>query len=158
ERTGLHRLRAGLPGSRRHPRSPGGRGTQAGPMTVSGTSFDESRLDDRALLFDGETGEMLRAVATAGPQIRESRQLAEEAGVADLSGGVPPRAAVVLVDGPVGAVLGDLLRALAGPEAVAPVTIISGGPLPPWVGPADTAFVVSYKGIDAATLRAVEVA
>src|SRR5439155_22335786 len=32
------------------------------------------------------------------------------------------------------------------------------GPLPPWVGPADPAFVVSYKGIDAATLRAVEMA
>jgi glucose/mannose-6-phosphate isomerase len=122
------------------------------------TVFDESRLDDQSLLFDGEAGEMLRAVASAGAQIRESRQLADEAGVSDMSGGMPPRAAVVLVDGPVAAVLGDLLRALAGPEAVAPVTLVCGGPLPPWVGPADVAFVVSYKGIDAATLRAVEVA
>jgi glucose/mannose-6-phosphate isomerase len=125
---------------------------------VTGTSFDESRLDDRTLLFDGDAGEMLRAVATAGPQVRESRQLAEEAGVSDMSGGIPPRAAVVLVDGPVGAVLGDLLRALAGPDAVAPVTVVSGGPLPQWVGPADAAFVVSYRGIDASTLRAVETA
>ncbi len=125
---------------------------------MSGTAFDESRLDDQALLFEADGGEMLRAVARAGAQVRESRQLAYEAGVADLSRGGQPRAAVVLVDGPVAAVLGELLRALAGPEAVAPITTVCGGPLPPWVGPADVAFVVSYKGIDAATLGAVEVA
>jgi glucose/mannose-6-phosphate isomerase len=121
-------------------------------------AFDEARLDDTARLFEADTGETLRAVATAGAQLREARQLADEAGVADLSGGVPPRAAVVLVDGPMGAVLGDLLHALAGPEAVAPICVISGGTLPPWVGPSDVAFVVSYKGIDAATLQAVELA
>jgi glucose/mannose-6-phosphate isomerase len=127
-------------------------------VTVSGIAFDESRLDDASRLYDSDAGQMLRAVATAGAQLREARQLADEAGVADLSGGVPLRAAVVLLDGPVGAVLGDLLRALAGPEAVAPITVINGGPLPPWVGPSDLAFVVSYKGIDAATLQSVELA
>jgi glucose/mannose-6-phosphate isomerase len=126
--------------------------------TSGGIAFDEARLDNAATLFEADTTQMLRAVATCGAQVRESRQLAEEAGVADLSGGVPPRAAVVLVDGPVGAVLGDLLRALAGPEAVAPISVITGGPLPPWLGPSDLAFVVSYKGIDGATLRAVELA
>jgi glucose/mannose-6-phosphate isomerase len=127
-------------------------------MSGLGTAFDEARLDDAARLFEADGGQMLRAVATAGAQVREARQLADEAGVSDLSGGGPPRAAVVLVDGPVGAVVGDLLRALAGPEAVAPISVLSGGTLPPWVGPSDIAFVVSYRGIDGATLRAAELA
>jgi glucose/mannose-6-phosphate isomerase len=127
-------------------------------VTVVGTVFDESRLDGPALLAEGDAMAVLRAVAMAGAQVRESRQLAVEAGVDELSRGGPPRAAVVLTDGPVAAVLGDLLHALAGPEAVAPVTLVCGGPLPPWVGPLDAAFVVSYRGIDAATLGAVETA
>ncbi len=127
-------------------------------MTVASTAFDESRLDGPALLAGSEAMAVLRAVATAGAQVRESRQLAMEAGVDGLSHGGTPRAAVVLMDGPVAAVLGDLLRALAGPEAVAPVTMVYGGPLPPWVGPLDVAFVVSYRGIDAGTLGAVEMA
>jgi glucose/mannose-6-phosphate isomerase len=125
---------------------------------VTGTAFDESLLDDPSLLSAADGGEMLRAVAMAGAQLRESRQLADEAGVADLSGGVPPRAAVVLVDGPVAAVVADLLAALAGPEAPAPVVVVCGGALPQWVGPADVLFVMSYRGIDAANLGAVEAA
>src|SRR5215468_1650966 len=158
QRAGVHRLRAGLPGARRHPGPAGGRGAAAWFMTVTGTVFDESRLDGPALLAEGDAMAVLRAAATAGAQVRESRQLAVEAGVDQMSRGGAPRAAVVLTDGPVAAVLGDLLHALAGPEAVAPVTTVCGGPLPPWVGPLDIAFVVSYRGIDAATLGAVEMA
>ncbi|HSV66112.1 MAG TPA: SIS domain-containing protein [Mycobacteriales bacterium] len=118
---------------------------------------DEALLDDPQRLAAADPGGMLRAVATSGPQLREAIQLTTEAGVGDPSGGVPPRAAVLVTDGPVAA-LGDLLWALAGPDAPAPVVTLSGQPLPLWVGPADVLLVVSQTGTDDSTLTTVEMA
>lgn len=124
---------------------------------MSDAGFDEMLLDEPARLTDADTSGMLRAVATAGPQVRESRQLTDEAGIGDLAGDVPPRATVVITDGPV-AVLGDLLAALAGPDAPSPLIALYGGQLPLWVGPADLLLVAGYGGTDAVLLGMIEAA
>lgn len=48
---------------------------------------------------------------------------------------------------------GDLLRAVMGPEAPAPVISIKGYDLPKWVGPSTLVFAVSYSGTTAETLQ-----
>ena len=92
------RLRAGLPGARRHPGAARRRGPpprpeptyRAGrrPSTTrsSTTRTRSSRLDP---------GEMLRAVATAGAQVRESLVRVEDAALAAVVADGRPRAVVV---------------------------------------------------------------
>src|SRR6476661_5915620 len=69
---GVHRLRAGLPGPRRHPGAAGRRGPQAGLTgpgeTVMVTWFDESRLDDESVLTTYDA--VLRPLAEAGARVR----------------------------------------------------------------------------------------
>jgi hypothetical protein len=124
---------------------------------MNGVGFDEALLDEPPRLADADGGHMLRAVATAGPQLRESRQLTDEVRVGDLAGGVPPRTVVVVTDG-AAAVLGDLLRALAGPQAPSPVVVLADEPLPLWAGPADLLLVAGHGGADDAMLGVVDLA
>ena len=76
ERAGLHRLRPGLPGARRHPGAAGRRGAQARV-----TPHPDDVLDDAGLLEARDPGDMLRAVASSAAQVREAAALAAEAGL-----------------------------------------------------------------------------
>ena len=107
--------------------------------------LDESRLDDPAALADGDSREVLRALATAGAQVREAVTLAGEAGADRLGAGDRPRSVLVASLGG-SALVGDVLTLLAGPGSPVPVSVRRNLPLPGWVGPLDLVVAVSLSG------------
>ena len=99
-------------------------------------AIDETVLDDPDKLSAGDPGAMLRAVATAGAQVREA---ALRIGEADLTGVVAdgrPRAVLVAGMGGSG-ISGDVLAAVAGVACPVPLVAHRGYRLPGWVGPMD---------------------
>ena len=71
-------VRAGLPGARRHPRAPGRRSPQTRlTPTAPATWFDESRLDDEAVLEVGTAGCV--SLAETGARVRRAAGDAAEA-------------------------------------------------------------------------------
>ncbi|MBI1757699.1 MAG: mannose-6-phosphate isomerase [Actinobacteria bacterium] len=122
---------------------------------MTGQDFDDVLLDDTERLLNADVAGAIRAVASGGSQLRESRQLAAEAGVGDLSAGMPPRAVLVRAAEPSGA-LARVLCALAGPAAPAPIIVVRDGSLPRWAGPADLLLVASHASSDESTLSLVE--
>lgn len=103
--------------------------------------MDEDLLDDPAGLLAADGAGLLRALATAGAQVRELAGRGIEAGVARLAGGGPPRSLLLAADPPV-AVVGALLDALADRRAGCPVLRLDPeGPLPSWVSAADLVVV-----------------
>ncbi|HST63800.1 MAG TPA: SIS domain-containing protein [Mycobacteriales bacterium] len=120
------------------------------------STLDESLLDDETRLAEVDRGGLLRAVATAGAQVRESLALAEEAGLAAALAGVRPRAVLVAVD-PDADDVAVLLSALADrPDAAAPVVRQDGPVLPVWAGPVDVLLTASASPIATATPALVE--
>lgn len=107
--------------------------------------IEESVLDDAELLARRDSQDTLRALATAGAQVREAVTLAEEAGVERVSSGERPRSVLV---GALGgsAIVGDVLDLLAEPGSPVPVTARRDLPLPGWVGPLDLVVAVSLSG------------
>ncbi|HEX2903906.1 MAG TPA: SIS domain-containing protein [Jatrophihabitans sp.] len=105
--------------------------------------FDQQLLDDEAALLDGDRGGLLRALATAGAQVRRAVETAEDFGVYRLAGEARPRAVLVAPD-PNVPYLSGLLGALAQGEA--PVLDWRDGVLPRWAGPADVLLVASADG------------
>jgi hypothetical protein len=105
--------------------------------------LDERRLDDPDALADGDSHEVLRALATAGAQVREAVTLATEAGATSLTD--RPRSVLVASLGG-SALVGDVLGLLAGPGSPVPVTVRRNLPLPGWVGPLDLVVAVSLSG------------
>ena len=80
--TAPRELRAGLPGRRRHPGAARRRSPLAGPLTAGGAApmapfLDESRIDDPDTMAARDSGETLRALATAGAQVREAITLVQ---------------------------------------------------------------------------------
>jgi glucose/mannose-6-phosphate isomerase len=122
---------------------------------TSAVYVDESVLDDPTRLAAADPGELLRELATAARQTRETWRLAEEAGVARLGADGRPRAVVVVGTG-AAAGAADVLVAAAG--AVSPVPVIGHHDhgLPGWVGVADVVLAVSGSGRSPLTLNAVE--
>jgi hypothetical protein len=108
-------------------------------------ALDESRLDDADALAAGDSREVLRALATAGAQVREAVTLATEAGAASLGTADRPRSVLVASLGG-SALVGDVLGLLAGPGSPVPVTVRRNLPLPGWVGPLDLVVAVSLSG------------
>ena len=106
---------------------------------------DETVLDDVDTIQAGDRGGMLRAVATAGPQVREALVHAEEAGLRRLVTEGRPRAVVVTGVGGSG-IAGDVLTACTGVACPVPVTVHKGFGLPGWVGPLDLVVAVSCSG------------
>src|SRR6266566_3963638 len=97
------RMRARLPGARRHPRAAGGRGTpprpaegQRGRGGRGVTLAAAERLDDAALLETADPSSMLRQVASSAAQVREAARSAAEASLDELLAGGRPRAIVVI--------------------------------------------------------------
>lgn len=105
--------------------------------------LDELRMDDPDALAAGDSREVLRALATAGAQVREAVTLATEAGATGLT--ERPRSVLVASLGG-SALVGDVLGLLAGPGSPVPVTVRRNLPLPGWVGPLDLVVAVSLSG------------
>jgi glucose/mannose-6-phosphate isomerase len=108
-------------------------------------ALDESVLNSPDQLAALDPGEMLRAVATSGAQIREAAALAADANLRQLAVDGRPRAIVVLGMGGSG-IAGDVLAAVCGIESPVPVYVVKGYSLPGWVGAADLVCAVSCSG------------
>jgi glucose/mannose-6-phosphate isomerase len=115
--------------------------------------LDETVLDSAEKLTAADPGEMLRAVATSGAQIREAATLAGEANLSRLADEGRPRAIVVLGMGGSG-IAGDVLAAVCGVECPVPVHVVKGYTLPRWVGGSDLVCGVSCSGTTEETLSA----
>ena len=100
---------------------------------------------------------MLRALASAGAQVRESAALAAEANLAALVDEGRPRAVVVAGVG-TAARTGDLLETVAGPRCPVPVVGHRSAGIPGWVGAADAVIAVSASGRSPEALAAAEAA
>jgi glucose/mannose-6-phosphate isomerase len=120
---------------------------------VPSVELDESVLNNADKLTAADPGEMLRAVATSGAQVREAATLAREANVAQLADEGRPRAIVVLGMGGSG-IAGDVLAAVCGLECPVPVHVVKGYTLPRWVGSSDLVCGVSCSGTTEETLSA----
>ena len=107
--------------------------------------LDEALLDDPAHLASCDSRETIRALATAGAQVREALALSEEAEIGRLTRNDRPRAVVVASLGG-SAVVADVLGMLAEPGSPVPVTVRRNVPLPGWVGPLDLVVAVSLSG------------
>ncbi|AKT52700.1 SIS domain-containing protein [Arsenicicoccus sp. oral taxon 190] len=107
--------------------------------------IDERLLDDGEEIRRLDSRDYLRALATAGAQVRESVTLADEAGLSRLEREDRPRAVLVCALGG-SAVVGDVLAVLAEAHGPVPVTHRATGPLPAWVGPLDLVVAVSLSG------------
>lgn len=121
-------------------------------------TLDESLLDSGARLADADRAGLLRAVATAGAQVRESMALAAEADLAGALAGLRPRAVLVAVD-PAADDVAVTLTALADrPDSTAPVIRHDGPALPVWAGAADVLLVASSSPTATAPAALVEAA
>lgn len=108
-------------------------------------SFEPERLDDAALLTEGDPEGMLRSVASSGAQVRASHRAALEAGVSRLTAGDRPRAIVIAGVGG-SAIAGDMLAAVCGGGVPIPIVTIRSYQLPGWIGAADLMIAVSCSG------------
>lgn len=125
--------------------------------------LDEALLDDPGRLQAGESGQLLRAAATAGAQVRATAEAAAEIGLDEALRGARPRALVLLTRPGVGSSAAGILRALLGAECAVPVVAVDS--TPPWIGPLDV--VVGYTtdendrpladSVDLATRRGAQV-
>ncbi|MCK9893795.1 SIS domain-containing protein [Frankia sp. AgB32] len=117
--------------------------------------LDEAVLDDAARLDAGAVAALLPHVASAGPQVRQSAVLAQEAGVDRLAADGRPRAILVAgVDG--SALAAGFLAAAVGPTSPVPIIGHHEHGLPGWVGVSDLVLAVSASGTSAETRSAVE--
>src|SRR4051812_50149744 len=107
--------------------------------------LDEQLLDDAEGLAAADPSGSLRALASAGAQIRRALTATQEAHIHRIVSDGRPRAVVV---GSLGgsAVVGDVLTMLAGSASPVPVSVRRGLPLPGWVGPLDLVVAVSMSG------------
>lgn len=118
---------------------------------------DHALLDDRAAMTAADPGQMLRATASAGAQVRESAALAAEADFSSLADEGRPRAVVVAGVG-TAARTGDVLATVAGPRCPVPVLSHRTAGVPGWVGAADVVIAVSASGRSPEALAAADAA
>ena len=113
--------------------------------------LDEARLDDVGLLANTDPSGVLRALASAGAQVRRAVELTEESGASRWTAEDRPRAVVVAARGGA-AIVADALATLVGSAGPVPVAARSGPTLPAWVGPLDLVVAVSLSGYADATV------
>jgi hypothetical protein len=118
---------------------------------------EDGLLDDADRLIQGDPAGMLRALAAAGAQVRESAALAAEANLSSIADEGRPRAVVVAGVG-TAARTGDLLETVAGPRCPVPVLAHRSAGIPGWVGAADAVIAVSASGRSPEALAAAEAA
>ena len=118
---------------------------------------DLDLLDNPSALVDADRGGMLRATASAGPQVRESAALAAEANLGALADEGRPRAVVVAGVGTAGRT-GDLLATVAGPRCPVPVLSHRSAGVPGWFSAADVVIAVSASGRSPEAIAAADAA
>lgn len=129
-----------------------------GTAGVSGHQHaDEALLDNPDALAEHDPGGMLRFMASAGAQVRESAALAAEANLTVLADEGRPRAVVIAGIGTAGRT-GDVLATVAGPRCPVPVIPHRSAGVPGWVGAADVVIAVSASGRSPEALGAAEAA
>jgi len=120
--------------------------------------LDESVLGSEPRLAEVDRAGLLRSVATAGAQVRESLALAAEEGVPELLAGARARAVLVASD-PAADDVAALVAALADrADAVAPVVRQDGPELPMWAGAVDILLVTALSPAATAPATLVEAA
>jgi hypothetical protein len=122
------------------------------------TALDESILDDERRLVEADRTGLLRSVATAGAQVRESMVLATEADVPVALAGTRPRAVLVAVDPGADDVAVTLAGLADRPDAAAPMVRQDGPALPVWAGPVDVLLTAGTTGLATAAATLVEAA
>lgn len=105
------------------------------------------RLDDPEVIEAGDSGGLLRRIASAAAQVRTSLRASEEAGLSPSR----PRAIVVAAGG-ASALAGDALAAVCGTRTQVQVITVRGYQLPGWIGAADLVLGVSASGAGAEVL------
>lgn len=118
-------------------------------------TVDETLLDDPARLAQGDPAGMVRALASAGAQVRQARRATLEAGLEELLREGRPRALLACGMGGSG-IAGDALAAVCGAGSPVPVLSSHGYALPGWVGPMDLVVAVSCSGGTEETLAAFD--
>jgi len=98
---------------------------------------------------------MLRAIATAGAQVREALLYVEDPALAPLAAEGRPRAVLITGMGSSG-IVADIAAAVAGRSCPVPVVGHHGHRLPGWVGPMDVVVAVSCSGATEETLSALD--
>ena len=114
-------------------------------MLIDGPPADESVLDDLAALDARDPGGMLRAVGSAGAQVREALLRLDEDAVRAVAAEGRPRALVVAGMGGSG-IAGEFVAAVTGPSCAVPVIVSRGYRPPGWVGSLDLVIAVSCSG------------
>jgi glucose/mannose-6-phosphate isomerase len=114
-------------------------------VLIDGPPADESVLDDLAALDARDPGGMLRAVGSAGAQVREALLRLDEDAVRAVAAEGRPRALVVAGMGGSG-IAGEVVAAVTGPSCAVPVIVSRGYRPPGWVGPLDLVIAVSCSG------------
>ena len=122
---------------------------------MSVTRLDDSLLDDPAEMERLDAGQMLRAIATAGAQVREALLYIDASMLAPVVADGRPRAVIVTGMGGSG-VVADVAAAVAGRTCQVPVLAHRGHRLPGWVGPMDLVVAVSCSGETEETLCALD--
>ncbi len=122
---------------------------------MSLTRLDDSVLDDQAEMERLDPDQMLRAIASAGAQVREAMVHIETSVLAPVVADGRPRAVIVTGMGGSG-VVADVAAAVAGPTCQVPVLAHRGHRLPGWVGSMDLVVAVSCSGETEETLSAVD--
>lgn len=120
-------------------------------------SFDHELLDDAPALAARDPGGMLRAIASAGAQVREATTLTGEVDLSALADEGRPRAVIVAGAG-TAARTGDILSTIAGPRCLVPVLAHRGAEVPGWIGAADVVIAVSASGRSPEALAIAEAA
>jgi glucose/mannose-6-phosphate isomerase len=129
-----------------------------GRAGVRGTrGADHALIDNVAALEAADPGQMLRATASAGAQVRETAALAAEIDLTSLGDEGRPRAIVVAGIG-TAARTGDVLATVAGPRCPVPVLSHRSAGVPGWVGAADVVIAVSASGRSPEALAAADAA
>jgi glucose/mannose-6-phosphate isomerase len=114
-------------------------------VLIDGPPADESVLDDLAALDARDPGGMLRAVGSAGAQVREAVLRLDEDAVRAVAAEGRPRALVVAGMGGSG-IVGEFVAAVTGPSCAVPVIVSRGYRPPGWVGSLDLVIAVSCSG------------
>ncbi|THV43162.1 SIS domain-containing protein [Glycomyces buryatensis] len=128
-----------------------------GVAGITGDRLPDERRIEGDLSESTNPGGALWALASAGPQLRESAALAADAGLGVLADEGRPRAIVVAGVG-TAARTGDILATVAGPRCPVPVLGHRSAGVPGWVGAADVVLAVSASGRSPEALAAAEAA
>ena len=107
--------------------------------------LDESWLDDETHLQRCDSHSTLRALATAGAQVREAVTVAREAGIGRLGRDDRPRNVLVAALGG-SEIVADAVTRFATPSSPVPVIARRNVPAPGWLGPLDLVVALSLSG------------